>query len=128
MANFFEPVTFVRSPIMMKLLSGRSVSGSRPLKRVSGSMRGRVRGGLSATASAIARMWAGVVPQQPPTMFSQPLLGELAQRAGHHLGRLVEAAKGVRQAGVRIATHVDRRDPRQLFDVGPQLVRAPARS
>ena len=41
---------------------------------------------------------------------------------GHHLGRFVEAAEGVRQAGVRIATDVDRRDLRQLFDIGPQLV------
>ena len=70
--NFFEPVTLVRSPIMMKLLSGRSVSGSKPLNRISGSMRGRRRGAVLETASAIARMWAGVVPQQPPTMFNQP--------------------------------------------------------
>ena len=26
----------------------------------------------SATAAAIARMWSGVVPQQPPTMFRKP--------------------------------------------------------
>ena len=71
--NFFEPVTFVRSPIIRKLLSGRSVSGSKPLSRVSGSGRGRTRGRALATAPAIARMCAGVVPQQPPTRFSQPL-------------------------------------------------------
>ena len=41
-ANFFEPVTLVRSPIMMKLLSGRITSGSRPLSRVSGSGRERL--------------------------------------------------------------------------------------
>jgi hypothetical protein len=29
-ANFAEPVTFVRSPIIWKLLSGRIVSVSRP--------------------------------------------------------------------------------------------------
>ena len=27
---------------------------------------------MPRTASAIARMWSGVVPQQPPTMFTQP--------------------------------------------------------
>ena len=31
-ANRFEPVTFVRSPIMMKLLSGRIVSVSSPAR------------------------------------------------------------------------------------------------
>ena len=31
------------------------------------------RGGTFFTASAIARMCAGVVPQQPPTMFTRPL-------------------------------------------------------
>jgi hypothetical protein len=36
--------------------------------------------------SPIARMWSGVVPQQPPTKLSRPLGGELAQRAGHVLG------------------------------------------
>ncbi len=36
-ANLREPVTFVRSPIMRKLLSGRSVSGRVPLSRMYGS-------------------------------------------------------------------------------------------
>ena len=30
------------------------------------------RGGRSATAAAMARMWSGVVPQQPPTIFRKP--------------------------------------------------------
>jgi len=33
---------------------------------------GGTRGGKSLTASRMARMWAGVEPQQPPTMFTQP--------------------------------------------------------
>ena len=33
---------------------------------------GGTRGAKPFTASAIARMCGGVVPQQPPTMFSQP--------------------------------------------------------
>ena len=71
-ANFREPVTFVRSPIMMKLLSGRTTSGSRPLNVVYRERCGRVRGRLSRTVSAMARMCSGVDPQQPPTTFSQP--------------------------------------------------------
>ena len=33
---------------------------------------GSTRGAHPATAAAMARMCSGVVPQQPPTMFSQP--------------------------------------------------------
>ena len=40
--------------------------------RVFGSISGGCRGGRPATASAIAFTWAGVVPQQPPAMFSNP--------------------------------------------------------
>ena len=72
-ANFFDPETLVRSPIMVKVLSGRITSGSRPLRIVSWRGGGGRRGGLPRMASAMARMWAGVVPQQPPTMFTQPL-------------------------------------------------------
>ncbi|MEY4193106.1 MAG: hypothetical protein RJA00_1337, partial [Bacteroidota bacterium] len=31
-------------------------------------------GGYFAAAWAMARMWSGVVPQQPPTIFTQPSL------------------------------------------------------
>src|SRR5437870_13587330 len=34
---------------------------------------GTTRGGSSRACFANAAMWAGVVPQQPPTMFNQPL-------------------------------------------------------
>ncbi len=66
-----DPVTFVRSPIMRKFESGRSVSGSRPLQCARPSGAGGVRGGSGRTASAIARMCSGVVPQQPPTKFTR---------------------------------------------------------
>src|SRR5690606_405693 len=36
------------------------------------SRRGTFLGGTPATAALIARMWSGVVPQQPPTRFSSP--------------------------------------------------------
>ena len=72
-ANFREPVTFVRSPTLTKTLPGWGIaSGSRPDRRVFGSISGSSRGGRPATASAIARTWAGVVPQQPPAMLSSP--------------------------------------------------------
>ena len=47
------------------------------LIRVSGAMRGRLRGGLSATASAMARMWAGVDPQLQRARRRDGALGEV---------------------------------------------------
>src|SRR5947208_94467 len=100
-ANFGEPATLVRSPMLRKLTEAfpgsaavpaaswsvwenagetpalpgvlpRNVSASNPLNRIAGSTAGTVRGGKPLTASAIALIWGGVVPQQPPTMLSQP--------------------------------------------------------
>ena len=67
-----EPVTLVRSPIIRKFESGRSTRASRPARRVSGSCAGITRGDSAAAASAMARMWSGVVPQQPPRMLTYP--------------------------------------------------------
>src|SRR2546426_4204111 len=72
LANMGEPVTLVRSPMLTKLVSGRIVNGSRPLNRVYGSGQAGTLGLQSRTASAIAAIWAGVVPQHPPTRLSQP--------------------------------------------------------
>src|SRR6185437_4369699 len=69
----FEPVTLVRSPTFTKSESSPMSSGSRPESRSRGATSGTVRGREARTASAIARMWSGVVPQQPPVMLSQPL-------------------------------------------------------
>src|SRR4051794_8045216 len=63
---------FVRSPILTKFVSGRIVNASKPLKRVFGGVSAGMRGGNPATPSAIALICAGVVPQQPPTILSQP--------------------------------------------------------
>ena len=70
--NFAEPVTFVRSPTFTKFVSGPTVSGSRPDNRSLGGGADRRCGLSPRTASPIARMCAGVVPQQPPTMFRNP--------------------------------------------------------
>ena len=85
-ANLAEPVTLVRSPTLIKRDSSLSFKGSSPamvssaLKSLwlsSGSFSplrdtGIGRGATSLTTSTMALMCSGVVPQQPPTMFSQP--------------------------------------------------------
>ncbi|GIT12750.1 MAG: hypothetical protein CM1200mP34_1560 [Verrucomicrobiales bacterium] len=71
-----EPVTLVRSPTLTKLDSGRTVNASMPLSRNHGSGLAKRLGSQSATALAISRICPGVVPQQPPTMFSQPLAAQ----------------------------------------------------
>ncbi len=48
------------------------VSGSRPDRRMTGTCSDGSRTCLPSTARAIAPMWAGVVPQQPPTMLRKP--------------------------------------------------------
>ena len=67
-----EPVTFVRSPTTTKPVSGPISNGSRPLKRGRRGRSGMRRGGRPRTASAIARVCSGVVPQQPPTRLTSP--------------------------------------------------------
>ena len=129
LANLREPVTLVRSPTLTKTLPGWGIAtASRPDSRVFGSISGGWRGGKPATASAIARTWAGVVPQQPPAMFSSPSRAKLAEDVGHRLGRVVVAAELVGQAGVRVARDRQRGDPGQIRDVRPQRRRARARS
>ena len=71
--NREDPVTLVRSPILIKLLSGRIIRGSKPLSLVKGSILGIFRGERVFIASAIALIWFGVVPQQPPTKFTREL-------------------------------------------------------
>ena len=55
---------------------GVSVNGSSPDSRSRGSICGMARGALPATARAMARICAGVVPQHPPTMLTRPAVGE----------------------------------------------------
>src|SRR5262245_5173912 len=76
LANLGEPVTFVRSPMLTKLICGVSVNASCPDSRSQGSTVGTWRGANSLTAAAMALMCAGVVPQQPPTILSQPFAAQ----------------------------------------------------
>jgi hypothetical protein len=69
--NFFEPVTFVRSPTMSGRLDSSQETYSMPLTWVTRAVTGR-RGFPARAACAISRMYSGVVPQQPPTRFTQP--------------------------------------------------------
>ena len=97
-ANRADPVTLVRSPTIRNVPSSRTVRVSSPLNRLApllpaGTGRGGVpptaasvpttrlparsaeagRGGVPSTARAMAAMCSGVVPQQPPRMFTRPL-------------------------------------------------------
>ena len=71
-ANLREPVTLVRSPIMTNGFSLRNTNGSFPANCVILLGSGFLRGVSPCTASPIALIWAGVLPQQPPTMLTQP--------------------------------------------------------
>ena len=96
-------------------VSGRIVERLEPAKRVErvGRAGGRARRHARATASAMARMCSGVVPQQPPTMLTRPLVGELARAAPRSSPASRRSSpKRVRQAGVRVAADVARRDRR----------------
>jgi hypothetical protein len=91
----------VRSPTLTNGISGVSVNGSSPDSRSSGLISGIARGVLPRTASAMARMCSGVVPQQPPTMLTSPAR-RTRRDARHVLGLFVVVAELVRQAGIRI--------------------------
>ena len=60
--------------------------GSRPLRRQRGGISGIRRGAKPSTDSRIARMCAGVVPQQPPTMFRKPLWANSASTSAMSSG------------------------------------------
>lgn len=68
--NLRLPATLHRSPTLMKAPS--AVNSSRPESHPRGvAAVWRLAEGV-ATASAMARMWSGVEPQQPPTMSTRP--------------------------------------------------------
>ena len=121
--NRADPVTFVRSPIVTKPVSGPISNVSRPLNRGRPSDCGNARGASPRTASPIACVCSGFEPQQRAHDVEQPLLRELAEQRRRHVGGLVVAAEGVRQAGIRMARRQARSDAREVGDVRPHLVR-----
>jgi hypothetical protein len=71
-----EPVTLVRSPTLTNSESAPMLQGSRPDSRQATGSSGMARGGCGLTASTMARIWSGVVPQQPPMMLMKPLAAQ----------------------------------------------------
>ena len=65
-----------RKPVLITGLLGFSLSfalfGVFALLGARGAISGTTRGLCGATALAIAAIWSGVVPQQPPTMLTRP--------------------------------------------------------
>ncbi len=70
--NRAEPVTFVRSPIITKPVSGPSSKVSSPLNLGRSLFGASVRGARPCTASAIARVCSGVEPQHEPATLTNP--------------------------------------------------------
>ena len=67
-----EPVTLVLSPTFTNRDSGVIVKASRPLNLQAGVMVGALRGATPFVTLASSAMCAGVVPQHPPTMLTNP--------------------------------------------------------
>ena len=94
----------VRSPTMTKFVSGRIDQRLRAAEvRPARAGRAPARGGTPSTASAMAAIQSGVVPQQPPTMLSQPLRANSPSAPAMWSRVAVEAAEAVGHAGVGIA-------------------------
>ena len=90
-------MTFVRSPTLTKFESGRIDERLEAGEaRAGAGPAAGPRGGTPRTAAAIARMCAGVVPQQPPTMLRKPARAHSPRSRAIDSGRLVEAAERVR--------------------------------
>jgi len=79
-ANILLPVTLVRSPTLTNRVCSSTFSASRPDSRIFASITGGWRSGRPATLSAMARMWSGVVPQQPPTTLTKPARANSSSR------------------------------------------------
>ena len=121
-ANFLLPVTLVRSPIMMKFDSGRMrerFQAAEPGERFD--RRAFARRGIGhrfGNRFDVRRRGAAAAADDvQPTVA-----GKFAEQPGHRLRGFVEAAQRIWQAGVGIATDVNRRDVGKLFDVGPHLL------
>ena len=117
-ANFREPETLVRSPIIVKVLSGRmhvrlQAAVTRWLRLESRHLRLAVpvpcsRGGLPATACGDRADVRGRGAAASAHDVQPAVGGELAEHCGHLLRRFVVAAEFVGQAGVGMATRPHR--------------------
>ena len=80
-AKAFEPVTLVRSPTFTKSVDSSTLKASRPDRRSAEGRSGTLRGGIASMACAMAAICSGVVPQQPPAMFTKPACANSASSA-----------------------------------------------
>ena len=98
-------MTLVRSPT----ISGRLLSSASTSFDAASSRRGACDGLICARLACLrpSARWRGcassVVPQQPPTMLSQPCRMKRSRCAASDCGRLQVLAFGVGQSGVGIA-------------------------
>ena len=65
-------MTLQRSPTFTNSESEEILKGSLPARRQAGKGSTGTRGAYLETASAMALIWSGLVPQQPPTIFRKP--------------------------------------------------------
>ncbi len=114
--NLRLPSTLVRSPTSTGRLSTSTSSRSMPETSVLAWIAGR-RGLRPAAAAASARMWAGVVPQQPPDDVDPALVHEPRQLSRDRLRRLRVLPVDVGQPRVRVAGRQRLGDSRQRADV-----------
>ena len=114
----------VRSPTLTKRLSSVIVSGSRPDRRITGWCATGSRRALPSTAAAIAAMWSGVVPQQPPTKLRKPASANSARTAAVWSGVSSYSPKRVGQPGVGVDRDEGVGQARELGDVGAHVARA----
>ncbi|SFV83473.1 hypothetical protein MNB_SUP05-7-673 [hydrothermal vent metagenome] len=70
--NLAEPVTLARSPTLINNDSSPILKASKPDRRHSGLISGICLGGSPSIASAMALIWSGVEPQQPPKILTKP--------------------------------------------------------
>ena len=124
-ANFGDPATFVRSPMLRKLESGRTVTASSPLNRRYGSTVGTLRGGKSAHGFGdgfdVRRRGAAAAADdvEPAVLRPFPELRRERFRRFRKTGR----QQRIRQAGVRIRADINRREAGKFLDERTQFLR-----
>ena len=95
----------VRSPTLTNGMSSVSANGSSPESSRRGVRVGTTRGVSPTTASAIAPMCGGVVPQHPPTMLTRPASANSLRNPAVVVGCLVVVAEFVRAVPAFGYTH-----------------------
>ena len=123
--NRAEPVTFVRSPIRTNPVSSADLERLEPAEARHAAARrdapglepAHRRGDRARCARASSR-------SSEPATFRNPSCAKSRSSAAVTSARLVVAAEGVRQAGVRMRGDEARRDAGELGDVRPHLARA----